>query len=80
MIIPVGSAKTRVRARVMTDPIGRHSGRQGSAEMSVPIQTTHRGQKSPLVPAAHIPSTMNLRDLVDLSEIALTSFCAGVVL
>jgi hypothetical protein len=26
----------------------------------------------------HIPSMMNLRDLVDLSEIALTSFCAGV--
>ena len=32
------------------------------------------------VDAAHIPSTMNLRDFVDLSEIALTSFCAGVVL
>ena len=26
----------------------------------------------------HIPSIMNLRDFVDLSEIALTSFCAGV--
>ena len=26
----------------------------------------------------HIPSIMNLRDFVDLSEIALTSFCASV--